>query len=84
MLAAFVFAPYYFNESDAIKTNTLGSHTLYQYHQRAWKQRDGVFFTYEDSNVGSNEINNDDAAGKVDNLKLVKSHNMAYIKTQMP
>ena len=44
MLAAFVFAPYYFNAADSIKTNKLGSHTLYQYHQRAWKQQDGVFF----------------------------------------
>ena len=44
MLAAFVFAPYYFNAADSIKTNKLGSHTLYQYHQHAWKQQDGVFF----------------------------------------
>ncbi len=44
ILAAFVFAPYYFNAADSIKTNKLGSHTLYQYHQRAWKQQDGVFF----------------------------------------
>ncbi len=44
ILASFVFSPFYFNESEPIKSNTLGSHTLYQYHQHAWKQREGVFF----------------------------------------
>ncbi|MEE8057688.1 MAG: polyamine aminopropyltransferase [Pseudomonadales bacterium] len=68
ILAAFVFAPYYFNASDTIKANTLGSHTLYQYHQHAWKQRDGVFFTSDNT----------------DNKKLATSHNMAYIEPRKP
>ncbi|MDF1644256.1 MAG: polyamine aminopropyltransferase [Pseudomonadales bacterium] len=44
MLAAFVFAPNYFNNAAEIKSNPLGSHQLYQYHQNAWKKQDGVFF----------------------------------------
>ena len=44
ILAAFVFSPHYFNGSELINSNQLGSHQLYQYHQTAWKQRDGVFF----------------------------------------
>lgn len=66
--AAFVFPPYYFDEANTIKTNVLGSHTLYQYHQNAWTQRDGVFFVDE----------------KKGNKKLAKRHNMAYLETQMP
>ena len=44
MLASFVFAPNYFKGADKINSNPLGSHQIYQYHQNAWKQRDGVFF----------------------------------------
>lgn len=44
ILAAFVFSPRYFVDAEHIKINTLGSHQLYQYHQRAWKQHDGAFF----------------------------------------
>ncbi len=47
ILAAFVFSPRYFEGSESIKINTLGSHQLYQYHQRAWKQHDGAFFPGE-------------------------------------
>ena len=72
MLAAFVFSPYYFDQANAVKINVLGSHTLYQYHQSAWKQRDGVFFV--DEKKDSNKIIK----------KLANSHNMAYIKTQTP
>jgi len=68
ILAAFVFSPSYFSDASTIKINTLGSHRLYQYHQRAWKQRDGVFFTSEST----------------DKKQLAKSHNMAYIETRKP
>ena len=44
ILAAFIFSPHYFDGSEQINSNRLGSHQLYQYHQTAWKQRDGVFF----------------------------------------
>ena len=44
ILAAFVFSPHYFDELEKIKINTLGSHQLYQYHQRAWKQHGGAYF----------------------------------------
>ncbi|MBQ0718978.1 MAG: polyamine aminopropyltransferase [Gammaproteobacteria bacterium] len=44
ILAAFVFSSRYFDELEKININTLGSHQLYQYHQRAWKQHDGAFF----------------------------------------
>ena len=44
MLAAFVFAPNFFDNKLAIKVNQLGSHRLYQYHQKAWVEQDGVFF----------------------------------------
>jgi len=47
VLASFIFSPLFFKHSDAIKTNALGSHTLYHYHQQAWKEQDGTFFVDE-------------------------------------
>ncbi len=47
LLAAFVFAPNYYERRDAVKVNTLGSHVVYAYHRDAWRKRDGVFFSSE-------------------------------------
>ncbi len=42
--AAFIFAPSYFEETENIKINRLGSHQVYRYHYEAWSKQDGVFF----------------------------------------
>lgn len=42
--AAFVFAPLYFEDTDNIEVNRLGSHQVYRYHHEAWSKQDGVFF----------------------------------------
>ncbi len=45
MLAAFVFMPNFFMDADGVDINKIGTNTVYQYHQDAWNQRDGVFFS---------------------------------------
>jgi len=42
--AAFIFAPSYFEGTENIKINRLGSHQVYRYHYEAWSKQDGVFF----------------------------------------
>ena len=42
--AAFVFAPSYFEGTENIEINRLGSHQVYQYHHEAWAKQNGVFF----------------------------------------
>ncbi len=42
--AAFIFAPAYFDGTEQIKINHLGSHQVYRYHHQAWAKQDGVFF----------------------------------------
>lgn len=42
--AAFVFAPDFYQNTDGIEINTLGSHMVYQYHHDAWTKEDGIFF----------------------------------------
>ncbi|MCF6282419.1 MAG: polyamine aminopropyltransferase [Candidatus Polarisedimenticolaceae bacterium] len=42
--AAFVFAPSYFDDTENIEINRLGSHQVYQYHHEAWAKQNGVFF----------------------------------------
>ncbi len=39
---AFVFPNAFYQNSQDIKTNYLGSHTLYQYHQQAWQNQQGL------------------------------------------
>ena len=46
--AAFYFPNNYFAELTNIKINTLGSHTLYHYHQQAWQKEQGIYKTKED------------------------------------
>jgi len=41
--AAFHFPSNYFTNLENIKINTLGSHTLYNYHQEAWQQEQGIY-----------------------------------------
>ncbi|MEE9357664.1 polyamine aminopropyltransferase [Candidatus Vondammii sp. HM_W22] len=45
--AAFIFAPSFFEETDSIEINYLGSHQVYQYHYEAWSKQNGVFFAKE-------------------------------------
>ena len=45
LLAAFVFAPTYYQRMDKVNVNRLGSHTLYRYHHDAWRKQEGVFFS---------------------------------------
>ncbi|MFT5690784.1 MAG: spermidine synthase [Oceanicoccus sp.] len=47
ILASFIFSPAFFDSAGSIDINTLGSHTLYRYHQEAWQQREGIFFANE-------------------------------------
>ncbi|MCZ6525377.1 MAG: polyamine aminopropyltransferase [Gammaproteobacteria bacterium] len=42
--AAFVFAPDFYQNTDGIEINTLGSNMVYQYHHDAWSKEDGIFF----------------------------------------
>jgi len=42
--AAFIFAPSYFEGTENIEINRLGSHQVYQYHHEAWAKQNGVFF----------------------------------------
>ncbi|MFC1603173.1 polyamine aminopropyltransferase [Pseudomonadota bacterium] len=42
--AAFIFAPAYFEGTENIEINRLGSHQVYQYHHEAWSKQNGVFF----------------------------------------
>jgi len=42
--AAFIFAPSYFQDADAIEVNRLGTHRVYQYHHEAWSKQSGVYF----------------------------------------
>jgi spermidine synthase len=41
--SAFNFPKNYFAKIPDIKINTLGSHTLYNYHQRAWQKEQGIY-----------------------------------------
>ena len=43
--AAFVFSNAVYRGADSVHINRLGSHVVYGYHQRAWQQHRGVFFT---------------------------------------
>ncbi|TPH18575.1 polyamine aminopropyltransferase [Litorilituus lipolyticus] len=40
--AAFIFPRGFYKNIDEIKENTLGSHTIYQLHQNAWKDQQGL------------------------------------------
>ena len=40
--AAFIFPNNFYNNKENIGINTLGSHTLYQLHQKAWQDQQGV------------------------------------------
>ncbi|MES9906433.1 MAG: polyamine aminopropyltransferase [Sedimenticola sp.] len=42
--AAFIFAPSYFEGTENIEINRLGSHLVYRLHHEAWSKQDGVFF----------------------------------------
>lgn len=44
MLAAFVFAPRYYEDLDAIDVNELGSRAVYRYHHLGWRNDGGIFF----------------------------------------
>ncbi|WP_371379514.1 polyamine aminopropyltransferase [Thalassotalea aquiviva] len=39
---AFDFPSNFYQDKDSVKINYLGSHTLYQYHQRAWQNQQGL------------------------------------------
>jgi len=54
LLAAFVFAPSFYQFANDVKINTLGSRIIYNYHQAAWGKMDGVFFT-NPSNLQNNQ-----------------------------
>ena len=41
-LAAFAWPRHFYHGSDTIRVNTLGSHVLYQYHQQAWQDQQGL------------------------------------------
>ena len=42
--AAFVFAPGFYDNLDDIAVNRLGSHAVFEYHQQAFQQHQGVFY----------------------------------------
>ena len=44
LTAAFAFPAGYFAEWEATRPNRLGSHAVYDYHQRAWRRNQGLFF----------------------------------------
>ncbi len=43
--SSFYFPLNYFAELKTIKVNTLSNHALYQYHQKAWQQEQGIYQT---------------------------------------
>jgi spermidine synthase len=43
MLAAFEFPVGFFDDLDGIEINYLGSNRIYQYHQQAWQQEQGIY-----------------------------------------
>ncbi|MFV2060268.1 MAG: polyamine aminopropyltransferase [Gammaproteobacteria bacterium] len=45
LLAAFVFAPSFYQFADDVMVNKLGSRVIYNYHQAAWGKLDGVFYS---------------------------------------
>ena len=45
VLAAFSFPAGYYDKTQGIAINRLGSHVLFQYHQQSWHRNRGVFFT---------------------------------------
>ena len=47
LTAAFAFPAGYFDELTAIRANRLGSHAVYNYHQRAWRRNQGLFYASE-------------------------------------
>ncbi len=53
--AAFAFPRGFFDDLDAIRVNRIGSHAVYDYHQQAWRQYQGVFFTGSTGSTGSTE-----------------------------
>ena len=44
ILSAFLFPPHYHANIDDIAINRLGSHVVFQYHARAWKRNQGVYY----------------------------------------
>jgi spermidine synthase len=40
--AAFIFPNHFYQDKEAIGTNILGSHTIYQLHQKAWQDQQGL------------------------------------------
>ena len=44
ILASFIFPSDFYSNIEKININQLGSHTVFQYHQRAWQQYQGVFY----------------------------------------
>ncbi len=45
LLAAFVFAPSFYQFADKVQLNKLGSRVVFNYHQAAWEKMDGVFYS---------------------------------------
>lgn len=59
ILASFVFMPNFYRGADQVNVNSIGTNTIYQYHQEAWSNLDGVFFSNPESSgngasVGAN------------------------------
>ena len=44
LAAAFAFPADYFKDMETVRANRLGSHVVYDYHQRAWRRDKGLFF----------------------------------------
>jgi len=45
LLAAFVFAPSFYQFAPQVAINKLGTRVIYNYHQQAWGKMDGVFYS---------------------------------------
>ena len=51
--SAFNFPRNYFSELSKVSVNTLNNHALYQYHQKAWQQEQGIYKVSETSSSRS-------------------------------
>ena len=49
--AAFVFPRGFFDAAGEVRVNRLGSHAVYDYHQRAWQHEQGVYYAAEDGHA---------------------------------
>ena len=45
IMAAFEFTPGFYDRAKDVEINRLGSHIVYNYHQRAWQSLQGTFYT---------------------------------------